>query len=186
MKLPQYGGGIPEAQNRKGTESGLEGGQHPSRPLSWKDGTVVLNPFNCRHLTLLAFQGGRWCLCSRDPWPVLQVLLCKEVQDVRDQDCRDRRDCPRAGFCAIIISLWKEGWSRIAPADHAKNGDRRKKKKQWSNVKLWMNELVFNPFKAVWHPGQIIATIMIIPCIVVMMATKMLSGQVVILLPSIL
>ena len=34
MKLPQYGGGIPEAQNRKGTESGLEGGQHPSRPLS--------------------------------------------------------------------------------------------------------------------------------------------------------
>ena len=54
MKLPQYGGGIPEAQNRKGTESGLGGG-----PLSRKDGTVVLNPFNCRHHTLLAFQGGR-------------------------------------------------------------------------------------------------------------------------------
>lgn len=42
------------------------------------------------------------------------------------------------------------------------------------------------PFKAAWHPGQIIAAIMTIPCIVVMVATKVLSGQAVILLPSIL
>ena len=47
-----------------------------------------------------------------------------------------------------------------------------------------MNELVLNPFKAAWHPGQITATIMIIPCIMVMMITT--SGQAVLLFPSIL
>ena len=73
-------------------------------------------PLLCRAIQLSinnpSFQGGRWCLCSRDPRPVLQVLLRQEVQDVRDQDCRDRRDCPGAGFCDLI--KWKVdhfGWS---------------------------------------------------------------------------
>ena len=97
-------------------------------------------PLLCRAIQLSinnpSFQGGRWCLCSRDPRPVLQVLLRQEVQDVRDQDCRDRRDCSGARFCDLM-----ESWSLLA--DHAKNDDWRKKR--WNKVRFWMNELVLNP-----------------------------------------